>query len=194
MGKRTFVLMILLIAGCAGRLPHTLVSDYAKRAPRLIAVMPVENKTKDQRAAAMVREKMLDELYFKGYPKVPLVFVDAALVMAGAAGGIGATDGRDPQALGKAMKVDAVLQCTVDSMDTSITFFYASLSLSVSCELRGSSTGEVFWKAHYQTVERNFGYSRRDLELKRVHTYESTIQGGVNKILETLPDGPDLLG
>jgi hypothetical protein len=62
----------------------------------------------------------------------------------------------------------------------------------MACELKSAKTGELLWQARYDAVERNFGYSRYDLKLKTSQVYEATIQEVVNKIMETLPDGPDL--
>ena len=41
---------------------------------------------------------------------------------------------------------------------------------------------------------RNYGFSRKSLELKSCQVYEPAIQEVLNRALETLPDGPDAIG
>jgi hypothetical protein len=53
--------------------------DYSKKGTRLIAILPVNVKSGDARAGQMLREMVLNELYFKGYPRVPLQGIDEKL-------------------------------------------------------------------------------------------------------------------
>ena len=190
----SLIYVIFFIAGCSSVASHMVAPDYAKKAIRLIALMPMENKTSDQMAAKMLRSKMLDELYFKGYPKIPLEFIDLKLQTilkedAGKKSGL-----IPPKTVGEALGVDALLYCTLSESETSITLFYAPTSLSVACELKSAKTEETLWQAQYSTVERNFGYSRYDLEMKVSQIYEAAIKEVVDKVMATLPDGPDLTG
>jgi len=169
-----------------------MIPDYAKNPARLIALMPVDDRINDRVAAMMLREKMLEELYFKGYPKIPLVSIDDKLQNMDRGG---APDGSiSPKAIGDLLKVDAILYCTLSESRKAIHFFYAPTALAASCELRSAKTGETLWQARYGVVEWNFGYSRYDLEMKASQVYESAIQKVVDKVMETLPDGPDLSG
>src|SRR3990172_2873144 len=81
MWKRCFLMFIVfLLAGCGGsKAPIMIIPDYSKKAAILIALMPVGNRTNDQLAPKMLREKILEELYFKGYPKIPLETIDSRL-------------------------------------------------------------------------------------------------------------------
>ncbi len=195
MGRRIILLwMLLVLAGCGFQAPHRIVPDYAKGATRLIALMPVDNKTADSVAAKMLREKMLEELYFKGYPKIPLDFITAKLHQLDQ-GDVGKpASGTSPKTVGGLLAVDALLYCTLNTLNTSRYLLYSSTSLSLACELKSAKTGETLWQARYDTAKRNLGYSRSDLDLKVSQVYEAAIQEAVTKVLETLPDGPDLLG
>ena len=195
MGKRIMLLfMVSLIAGCGLRTPHKIAPDYAKKQTRLVAVMPVENKANDEVAARMLREKMLEELYYKGYPKIPLDLIDAGLLKL--ANGAAASRERNvsPQAVGELLKVDAVICCTLKESKTALHYIYAPTSISALCELRSAKTGETLWQAGYHDVERSFGYSTFSAKSKAVQVYETAIQNIVNRVMETLPDGPDLAG
>jgi hypothetical protein len=194
--RKTYLLIfvVFLLAACGSRVSHMVVPDYAKKAIRLVVLMPVENRTNDQTAARMLREKMVNELYFKGYPKIPLDVIDAKLLKI-SQGGTSATGGNiSPQTIGALLAVDAVMYCTLNESKASLHFFYAPTSVSASCALRNAKTGETLWNARSDIVERNYGYSRYDVERKASQVYESSIQGVINKMMGTLPDGPDLSG
>ena len=193
--KRVVALFIVcLFAGCGFQAPHTIVPDYAKKTIRLVALMPVENKTNDKIAAHLMRKKMLEELYYKGYPKIPLDLIDMQLLKLGS-NDVNARKGNiSPQSIGELLKVDAVMYCTLSESETPIYILYAPTSFAMSCELQSVKTGETLWKSHYDVRERNFGYSRSDVERKAANVYEAAIQEAVKKVLETLPDGPDLTG
>lgn len=192
MGKRAALLWIaFLLAGCGFRAAPVTMPDYAKKT-RLVALMPVEDKANDKTAARMLREKMLEELYYKGYPKIPLDLIDTQLHKLGQ-GDFKAGEGNAlPQAVGDLLKVDAVMYCTLIKSSALQYFLYAPTSISALCELKSAKTGEILWQARYGVVERNFGYSRYDAHRKAVQIYEAAIQKVVNKFMETLPDGPDL--
>jgi hypothetical protein len=193
MGKRAVLIgIVFLLVGCGFRAKYVIVPDYAKKAIRLVVLMPIDDKANDKVAARMLREKMLEELYYKGYPKIPLDLIDAQLLKLDQ-GNIKAGEGNiPPQAVGELLKVDGVMYCTLSKSSTPLHFLYAPTSVSVLCELKSAKTGEILWQASYGVVERNFGYSRYDAKWKAVQVYEGAIQKVVNRFMETIPDGPDL--
>ena len=71
---RMFMLLLVLPAfvGCAAKIPHAIIPDFDKRGTRLIAVMPSKTATSDPKSAEMLRAKLVEELYFKGYPRIPV--------------------------------------------------------------------------------------------------------------------------
>jgi hypothetical protein len=192
MGKRAVLLgIVFFLTGCWFRATPVTVPEYAKKT-RLVVLMPVNDKANDKTAARMLREKTLEELYYKGYPKIPLDLIDAQLLKFGEGKSITGDQDIPPQAVGDLLKVDAVMYCTLSKSSTSQHFLYASTSISAFCELKSAKTGEILWRASYGVVERNIGYSRYDAHRKAVQIYEAAIQKVVNKFMETLPDGPDL--
>jgi len=194
MGKKTMLLLVVsLMMGCGLRTPHTIAPDYAKKQTRLVAVLPVENKANDAVAARMLREKILEELYYKGYPKIPLELIDMVLLKL-AQDSAKSKGNVSPLAVGEFLKVDAVISCTLQESKTMLHYLYAPTSVSASCELRSVKTGERLWQAGYHDVERSFGYSPFDAKTKAVELYEAAIQKIINRVMETLPDGPDLAG
>jgi len=159
--------------------------------PRLVAVMPVENKTSDTQAMRILRERMFEELYFKGYPKIPLDIIDEQLskIYRGDTGCVGGKISL--KVIGDLLGVDALMYCTLTEWKTSFVYFYAPTTVSVSFELRSVETGETLWNAHYRVVKRNYGFSRKGLEMKSYQVYDTAVQKVVERAIATLPDGPD---
>ena len=184
-----FLIALIILAGCAGKIPHMLVPDYGKKGTRLVAVLPVRNMESDAGTASVMRAKLIEELYFKGYPKVPPKWIDERLAAVPAGGGE-----LSPQAVGKMLNVDAVLYTTLKEGRTSVTLIYSPIVVDAEFELKSASTGESLWRVHYRAVHRNYGFSRKSLELKSSQVYETAIQEVLNRALETLPDGPDAIG
>jgi hypothetical protein len=191
-----FLLMILIIvfAGCSSKSTNVLKPEYEQSWVKVIAVLPVENKTKDNKAPQLMRSKLLDQLYFKGYSKLSLAAIDQkleSLYTSDKKGNIGIIA---PQVLKDLVGADAVMYCTLLESSNSIGFFSAPVTISLYCELRRAESGEVLWKSKYKSTNRNFDFTRKSLEMKSCESYESVIEEVVNKIIETLPDGPNLRG
>ena len=192
---RTVRLLLLFLvahflAGCASKIPHLIVSDYDKRGTRLIAVMPVGSGPPDQKSAEMLRTKLVEELYFKGYPKIPLKAIDEKLAIMSPGGG----EKPDPKAVGELLKVDALLYPTLKESRMGSGIIYATTAVEAEFELLNAKTGERLWRVQYRVIYRNYGFSRRQVELKSSQVYEPALQEVVNRALETLPDGPDAIG
>lgn len=185
-----FVLAVVLLTGCAAKIPHVIVPDYGKQGTRLIAVMPVSNGSSDPKSAEMLRAKLVDELYFKGYPRIPAKVIDEKL----AAVAPGAGEKVSPQAIGKMLKVDAVLYPILSESGMGRGIFTAATAVEARFELFSAKTGESLWRVQYRVVERNWGFSRKQVELKSSQVYEPALQKMVDRALETLPDGPDAAG
>jgi hypothetical protein len=180
-------LIVSCLAGCATKIPHVIVSDYEKRGARLIAVMPVSDGLPDQKSAEMLRAKLIEELYFKGYPKIPMNLIDEKL----ATMPLGRGERPDPKAIGEMLKVDAVLYTKLKESGMGRGIIYAATEVGVECELLSAKTGESFWRVQYRVTYRNYGFSRKQVELKSSQVYEQALQEVLNRALETLPDCPD---
>jgi hypothetical protein len=184
-------LSLIFLAGCAGKIPYVLIPDYGKKGTKLVAVLPVRNLESDAGTAAVLRAKLIEELYFKGYPKVPPQWIDERLAGLPTVGGKGELS---PQLLGELLKVDAVLYTTLKEGPTPVRFLYSPVAVDAEFELKSAKTGESLWRTSYRVVYRNYGLTRKSLELKSSQVYEPAIQEVLNRALETLPDGPDAIG
>ncbi len=186
-----FFLAVILLAGCAAKkIPHVIASDYSKRGMRLIAVMPVINGSSDPKAAEMLRVKLIEELYFKGYPRIPITVIDEklAIIAPGGGGKVAA------QTIGAMLQVDAVLYPVLNESRMGSGIVYATTAVDAQFELYSAKTGESLWRVQYGVVHRNWGFSRKHVELKSSQVYEPVLQEVVNRVLDTLPDGPDAVG
>jgi hypothetical protein len=182
---------LIFLAGCAGKIPHKLIADYGKKGTRLVAVLPVRNLESDAGTASVLRVKLIEELYFKGYPKISPQLIDERLATVSAGKGDGDLS---PQLLGEMLNVDAVLYTTLKKGLTPVTLLYSPVAVDAEFELKSARTGESLWRVRYRAVHRNYGFSRKSLELKSSQVYEPVIQELLTRALETLPDGPDAIG
>lgn len=185
------VIISALIAGCASNSQQVLSAEPAKNNTKVIAVLPVDNKTTDVKAPLLLRSRVLDELYFKGYNKLSLEEIDRKLepIYKSETKGIVA-----PQVLKELVGADAVMYCTLTEGKRSISMFYAPITVAARCELRSAQTGEVLWNSQYKSTSRNFDFTNKRLEMKSYEAFETLIEEVVNKVMETLPEGPNLKG
>lgn len=186
-----FLLSLIFLASCAGKIPYVLIPDYGKKGTRLVAVLPVRNLESDLGTASALRTKLVEELYFKGYPKVPPQWIDERLASVPVGEGKGQPS---PQLLGELLKVDAVLYTTLKEGPTPVRLIYSPVVVDAEFELKSAKTGESLWRTRYRAVYRNYGLTRKSLELKSSQVYEPAIQEVLTRALETLPDGPDAIG
>ncbi|MEA1971296.1 MAG: hypothetical protein U9N37_06760, partial [Thermodesulfobacteriota bacterium] len=126
--KTIFLLCVTacVIMGCASGIHHTIVPDYNQRGIRLIALLPVDNKTNDKQAAQLLREGIFEGLYFKGYPRIPLDMIDEKLTTDCGENIEGNHECNLPlEIIGKRLGVDAVMYCTLLEWKTSFVSVYA---------------------------------------------------------------------
>ena len=188
------IIIVCFIFGCGSKIFRTIIPDYDKKGIRLVALLPVKNKTNDTQAALILREAILEELYFKGYPKIPLQVVDDKLTRICGKSTACADKDIPPEAVGEILGVDAVMYCTLAEWKTSFVFLYAPTTVSVFFELRSAQTGETLWKTSCKVIKRDYDFTRKGLEMKSCQTSESAAYEIVDKAMSTLPNGPDFPG
>jgi hypothetical protein len=194
--KRILLMIVVFIAvqGCASKQPYSVNPDYSKKGTKLIAILPVNMKTGDAKVGQMLREMVLNELYFKGYPKVPLQSIDEKLTKIYKGNMDFRRENIPPKAIGDLLGVDAVLYAYLEECSTDFSYVYAPTHVAVFFELRSAKTGETLWSYRNRTVKMNYGISREQLEMESCQVYEPAMQEVVDKAMQTLPDGPDSPG
>lgn len=188
------LLIIVMVSGCFGnsqKMPNS--HDPMKIKVNTIAVLPVDHQGADGKAAQLLRTRISEEIYFKGYSRIPLEEMDKKLTTS-----TGDSDKEKksliaPEMLKNLVGADAGMYCTLTENHSS-RFFYSPVTISVVCELRNTNSGDVIWKATSESTERNFDLTRKRLERKKRETYEDLIDDVVHDMIKTLPDGPNLRG
>jgi hypothetical protein len=188
------IIMSLMISGCSTKLPYVLNTDYYKNPAKVIAVLPIENKIVDGKTSQLLRSRLFEELYFKGYPKLSLEIIDKKLESLYANRSKEKAANVTPQTLKDLVGADAGLYCTLMEDSKPEKLFYAPITIAIRCELRSAQTGEVLWNAQGESTSRNFDFTHKGLERKSYEALEAVIEEVVNKIMKTFPDGPNLRG
>ncbi len=195
MGKMIRLLFLLVIPiallGCGSKAPYTLVDDFAKKGTRLVAVLPPtqDQKAVDPAGARILRDKTAEELYYKGYPRLPLAGIDERLARVG--GDVRESE-QTARSLGAALGVDAVLFVTVEACGTSYFLTTAKTVATVRFTLRSARSGEVLWEMRVARSKRTFHVTRKWLQQDVIQVYEPLLWEVVTAALATLPDGPDV--
>ncbi|MBN1364129.1 MAG: DUF799 family lipoprotein [Syntrophaceae bacterium] len=186
------IIVITIISGCFGNSQNVVKqNDNDKINVGTIAILPIENKDGDIKAAQLFRSKLFEEIYFKGYSKIPLEEIDNKLESLYAASDRGKTKAVSPETLKDAFGADAGMYCTLTENKKS-KVFYEYVKISATCELRSTDNGEALWKAQSESIERNFDFTNKRLEKKVSEGLDSVMDDVVNEIIETLPEGPNL--
>jgi hypothetical protein len=192
--KRIFLAVCaFLILGCGGTLPSFVGPDFNTRGIRLIALMPVDNKTKDKQAASILRKELLEELYFKGYPKIPLDVIDEKIEESKKKNLVTKDRRIPPGVIGELLGIDAVMYCTLSEWETSLRYVYAPTTVAASFELMSTKTGEIIWTSNQKVVKRNYDITKKRLDMKSHQSYEKAVREILDKAMSTFPDGPDCL-
>ena len=184
------VLLLCFFVGCGKKTPGAVRPEEGKKpVVRLIAVLPVENKSSDAQAARILRERILEEIFFKGYPKIPLSVLDEKL-----SGSYKDGAKAPPKIVGDLLKVDAVFYCTLEEWKTTYGLVSARTTVSARFEMRDAKTGETIWKARGKETRKNYDVTRKGQEMKSFLDYEQLVAEIVDKAMASFPDGPDFIG
>jgi hypothetical protein len=191
------IVISLIIIGCSAKTsPYALKPNYDQNPAKIIAVLPVENKTVDDngKTSQLLRNRLFEELYFKGYPQLPLDLIDKKRESLNTNGAKGSAVAVAPQALKDLVGADAGLYCTIMEGHKPEKLFYSSVTIAILCELRSAQTGQIIWEAQGESTSRNFDFTHKGLERKSHEILETVIEEVVTKVMKTLPDGPKLRG
>jgi hypothetical protein len=197
------IIVSIIISGCSIKLPllnhddnqnSTNTISVFSNSIKTIAVLPVGTKNIDGITCQLLRSRLLDELYFKGYSKLPLDIIDKKLASISSDESKESAATIAPQALKDLIGADAGLYCTLMEDNKSKKLFYAPIKIAIRCELHSAQTGEVIWNSQSESTSRNFDFTNKGLERKSSEVFETVIEEVVNKVMKTLPDGPNLRG
>jgi hypothetical protein len=184
---------MLSINGCINNSQKALTqNENNKINVKTIAVLPVVNKTTDSKTAQLLRSKLLEEIYFKGYSKIPLVEIDKKLESLYIKLNNEKASEIVPEALRDLVGADAGLYCTLTESKNS-KIFYETVKITAFCALRNTVNGETVWNAKAESIRRCFNFTTKGLKKELGEDFDVIIDEIVNEIVKTLPDGPNLL-
>jgi hypothetical protein len=186
------------LSACTLKIPGLTANDPEPEQPasgvNMIALMPVESSTSDERTLQMLRIKLGEELRFKGYPQVATELIDSRLAKLAEekekAGKITATPGQVQEMVG----ADGAMYCSLQEEIKSRHPFYTPVTVTLRCELRSAKSGEVVWSGQTRATSRSVDVVRSRLKMKSRGDLEEAMEKAVGKVLETLPYGPHLRG
>lgn len=185
------ILLTFLVSGCAKKIPHFLAPEFDKRGIRLVAILPVSNQSKNMEAASLFRDKVLEAIYFKGYPKIPLNVIDDKLSKSYKDYQQPSVESVSPRSVGELLGVDAVLYVNLQECETSFLLLSARTAVAATFDLRSARTNDSLWSTKYSVTERNFEITKERLKMKSCQVFEPAMQEILDKVMETLPLGPD---
>ena len=143
-----FITLILIMMGCFRHSqPIVNKKDLDTIHAKTIAMLPIENKNIESKASKLLRFKLFEEIYFKGYSKIPLETIDAKLK---SMLGESEKDKRffiHPEVLKDAVGADAGMYCSMTE-NYKNRLFYSPVKITVTCELRSTDSGNVIWNAN----------------------------------------------
>lgn len=180
------ILLALLLGGCGPAVRHVVSSEYAKAAPRKVAVLPViwerRPASDAEDISRLFRAMSAGKLARLNYRAVPLEEFEK--------GGQGAEDwaARSPNEAAALLGADSLLYIRVNDWNENSFLPYASLSIDASFELR-SSSGLLLWQADYKSKESDLNIDRAPMHLAMYKAYEPRVQRFVDAVFSTLPPG-----
>lgn len=189
----TWITVCLCLSACSSRSTVMLKSDESPDTVQVIALLPVESNVADPKALKMLRNKLGEELRFKGYPQLDTDLIDNKLMSLTGAREL-RNDVIPPNSLEKLLGADAAMYCSLLESKTSTSVVYAPVTVAVRCDLRSTKTGETIWSAQSKSTNRSFDLFRERLQMKSLGDFEKTLEEVVSKVMETLPYGPRLRG
>jgi hypothetical protein len=184
----------LCLSACSSRSPAVLKSDASPDQVKVIALLPVANNSTNSTALKMLRNKLNEELRFKGYTQIESDVIDSKLMSLTGEKELKNNGTVPPKAIEELLGADAAMYCSLLEGKTSTGLFYAPVTVSVQCDLRSTKTGETLWSAQSKSTSRSFDLMRTSLQMKSVGDLEKAMEEVVGKVLETLPYGPRLRG
>jgi len=154
-----------LLAGCGGPKPYVR-AGFLEHPPRRVAVLPfVITYPYDLEGAQAIpashevgRDVLRKTFYYAltpyGYEDIKLNEVDAALAAAWGPTDTGGWQEATPQALGKALRADALVYGEISRLMHFTTPLYTETSLAASLRMVEADSGEVLWRQRVRVAER----------------------------------------
>lgn len=185
------IVSLMFISACGSK-AQKINTGIPEPLARLVAVMPINNASGNRPAEKMLRDKVAEGIFLKGYQRIPLASVDEAIARINPPGGARANISLTPQRLREMSGVDGVLNIALSEANVKEGLAYVTVTFAASFELINARTGESLWKSNHRTVKRGVALSRGGRERMAYSIFEEGMDALVEAGLSSLPEGPIL--
>lgn len=186
------MILIVMLGGCFGQSQAVLTqNERDEMKVKTIAVLPVDSKDIRSKTTKLLRSRLLEEIYFRGYPRISLQEIDGKLQSLNVDSDKGNISAIPPEQFKELLQTDAVMHCALSEKNKT-GIFYVPAEINVACTLRRTEDGKTIWQAKSEAKSNHFDITPRRLEKKISEDYDVLIDQVVNDIMKTLPDGPNL--
>ncbi len=177
-----FLLLIISLAGCGGKVKYSLSQGFRAGLAGTVAVVPVlwdagreENSAEIGR---LFRSIAMDNLRSRGYVVTRVEVVD---------GRLDEFAELDPGDIAAALGVDAVLFVHVNKWKTRTLANYAALKIEALYTLYSARSSTKLWSAVYATGESDIRFDKASLKLSIIEIFEPRIARLTSSVFDTLP-------
>jgi hypothetical protein len=179
-------LMLAALSTSCGFKTKTETISLGERPIKVIAVLPVVDKTASPATALRLRDKVINFLYFKGYPRIRAAEVDRVI----AASRIQGASEPERARLLAALGADALLVITLVKAQTSSKLLYSTVDLEISLALFASGIPEALWQTRQEKASTFLAFSEEG-KTRALHWHlEPLLEELIDRSLAPLPDGP----
>lgn len=191
--------MLLSIAGlnCASGPDAILQPDYATRVPRIVVVTPPKNDTVDLDAPALVHQRTINEVGWKGYGTFSHPDTMARLLTKNIKEG-GQIDSMTAAQLGEMFGADAILYVNITDFETTTLVAYTQISVGAQFRLVDAKTNQKLWECEHVASDttiaagRNWGEALAkglvDTAVAALTPYEPYVDEVVSYCFSSLPN------
>lgn len=185
------VSVVFLIGACGSKVQKS-TAIIPEPLAKLVAVMPVNNDSGNKTAEKLLRDKVAEGVFFKGYRRVPLASVDEAISRGSRSAGVAGDGSSAAQKLREILGVDGLLYITLSEASVRIGLIQVTVAVDASFELISAGTGVSLWKSKHRAVKRAFALSKRGQQQIGFSIFENVVEKVVETGLTSFPEGPVL--
>ena len=135
------------LSACASAKPEFVVSDFSQRAPRVLALMPVEGVVFDPGRDPNIAKTIVRRLEGRGYTVRHVV--DGSQIADDARARVDSYESGDWARLAKELGVDGVFRAVVTKYDELYVGVARRFSFEMRMALYDGASGEVLWRDQF---------------------------------------------
>ncbi|MBI4849739.1 MAG: hypothetical protein HY808_14410 [Nitrospirae bacterium] len=178
------LLIFLFTSGCGGKAPvYHIREDIDFSYFKKVAVMPLDNLSNDRTAGEVVRQVVISELLSSGLVDVVVPGEVMAAVSELDIKNISSLSEKQIKALGKALKVEALIMGSVEQYGESRSGNISAPEVTITLMMADAGTGNIIWSI--TTTRGGAGFMARHFGA-RSETMSETVLTAVREAIRTL--------